>query len=128
MAFADLGDSMNPELRQRILAEWRGLPNVPERTDPAKGAGESLRGVMKKLGLQERLNEAEVAAAWQEIVGDFLAAHSAPAGLRDGVLFVHVLQPTVHFELERHWKTEILTKLRARFGRRTLREIRFRLG
>jgi len=41
---------------------------------------------------------------------------------------VHVLQPTVHFELERVWKKTLLEKLQARFGKRLLKEIRFRLG
>ena len=53
---------------------------------------------------------------------------SSPQRLKDGVLYVHVLQPTVHFELERMWKKEILDKLKKRFGGRVVREIRFRLG
>jgi ribosomal silencing factor RsfS len=48
--------------------------------------------------------------------------------LENGTLVVHVLQPTVHFELERVWKRKLLVKLQEKFGRSTVREIRFRLG
>ena len=46
----------------------------------------------------------------------FIAAHSTPVALREGVLYVRVLQPSLHFELEQIAKTEILRKLKRRFG------------
>ena len=84
--------------------------------------------VMTDLGLKERLREEEVLKAWRNIVGDFLAAQSSPQRLKDAILYVRVLQPTVHFELDRIWKSQILEKLRDRFGRRTVRDIKFRIG
>jgi len=48
--------------------------------------------------------------------------------LRDGILYVRVLQPSLHYELERIAKTEILSKLKQRFGGKTIRDLRFRLG
>ena len=115
-------------LRARVLAEWRGLPEVPFPRDTAKSIADSLVKVMKELGLDERLREQEVLAAWQEIVGEFFAKHSSPERLKEGVLYVNVLQPVVHFELERVWRREILTKLKKRFGGRVVRDMRFRLG
>jgi hypothetical protein len=41
---------------------------------------------------------------------------------------VQVLQPALHFELERVNKATILRKLRQRFGSRVIRDLRFRLG
>ncbi len=120
---------MKPEkLRARVLAEWRGLPETPFPRETAKPVGEALAKVMKALGLSERLREEEVLLAWKETVGDFFAKHSSPQRLKDGVLYVNVLQPTVHFEMERVWKREILAKLKQRFGARVVREMRFRLG
>ena len=58
----------------------------------------------------------------------FIAAHSTPVALREGVLYIRVLQPSLHFELARIAKTEILRKLKRRFGGKTIRDIRFRLG
>ena len=36
--------------------------------------------LMQRLGLRERLRETEVIDASSKIVGDFIAAHSAPVG------------------------------------------------
>ena len=120
---------MKPEkLRARVLAEWRGLPQVPILPDRAVTSGDVVRKVMQSLGLGDRLRSDEVLRAWHEVVGEFFAKHSSPQRLKDGVLYVHVLQPTLHFELDRVWKREILEKLKKRFGSRTVREIKFRVG
>ncbi|MHA3771745.1 DUF721 domain-containing protein [Verrucomicrobiota bacterium sgz303538] len=120
---------MKPEkLRARVIAEWRGLPEIPFVRDTAKPISDALTKVMTGLGLKDRLKEDEVLKAWGEIVGDFIAKHSAPQRLKDGVLTVRVLQPTVHYELDRVWKRELLDKLKRRFGSRLVREIRFRIG
>jgi predicted nucleic acid-binding Zn ribbon protein len=119
---------MTPALRATVVAEWRGLPERKLRPDRWQAAGELLPKLMQRLGLSERLREAEVIEAWHQIVGDFIAAHSAPMSLRDGVLFVHVLQPALHYELEQISKAEILRKLKRRFGTKLIREIRFRVG
>jgi predicted nucleic acid-binding Zn ribbon protein len=116
------------QLRARVLAEWRGLPETFERPDRTATAGEAVRKIMDSLGLSDRLKADEVLAAWQEVVGEFFAKHSRPQQLKDGVLYVAVLQPTVHFELDRVWKRDILTKFKERFGTRRVREIKFRLG
>jgi len=120
---------MKPDqLRARVLAEWRGHPDNFQRADRTSTAHDAVHKVMASLGLGDRLRSEEVRAAWHEIVGEFFAKHSSPQQLKDRVLYVAVLQPTVHFELERVWKKDILTKLKARFGVRTIREIKFRLG
>jgi len=77
---------------------------------------------------RERLHETEVIDAWSKIVGDFIAAHSAPVALREGVLYVRVLQPALHYELEQISKPQILRKLKQRFGSKTIRDVRFRVG
>jgi predicted nucleic acid-binding Zn ribbon protein len=120
---------MSPHsLRARVLAEWRGLPEEFAKPDRTVAVSDAIAAAMKKLGLGERLREEEVLGAWARIVGEFFARHSSPQRLKDGVLYVHVLQPTVHFELERVWKRDILEKLKKRFGGKTVREIRFRIG
>jgi len=83
---------------------------------------------MQRLGLKERLHETEVLEGWSKIVGDFIAAHSAPVALREGVLYVRVLQPALHYELEQVAKIDILRKLKQRFGGKVIRDLRFRFG
>ncbi len=119
---------MSPDfLRRLALADWRGLSEPVPRPDKCASVGDLLQKILPKLGLADRLCEEQISGAWREIVGDFLAMHSVPVGLVGGVLTVQVIQPSVRYELERTWKREILDKLRARFGTKVVREIRFRL-
>ena len=119
---------MNSSLRAAVVAEWRGLSERKSRADRWQSPAELVPKLMQRLGLRERLHETEVIEAWGKIVGEFIAAHSAPVALRGGVLYVRVLQPALHYELEQISKSEILRKLKQRFGGRTIRDVRFRVG
>ncbi|PYJ98588.1 MAG: hypothetical protein DME68_06260 [Verrucomicrobia bacterium] len=91
---------MNAALRAAVIAEWRGLPQKKARPDRFHTTGELLPKIMQRLGLRERLHETEVIDSWSKTVGEFIVAHSAPVALREGVLYVRVLQPALHYELE----------------------------
>lgn len=119
---------MNSALRAAVIAEWRGLPERKLRPDQFQPTADLLPKLMQRLGLKERLHETEVIDAWSRIVGDFIAAHSTPTALREGVLYVRVLQPALHYELEQISKIDILRKLKQRFGSKIIRDIRFRVG
>jgi len=119
---------MTPHQRASIVSEWRGLPEPLPKPDRLTSADEVVGKVMNALGLGERLRQEEVLGAWRELVGEFIASHAAPQRLDKGVLIVQVLQPTMHYELDRVWKPKILAKFRERFGRKTVREIQFRIG
>jgi predicted nucleic acid-binding Zn ribbon protein len=119
---------MNPSVRAAVIAEWRGLPDRKQQADRWQSPSELMPRLMQRLGLRERLRETEVIDAWSKIVGDFIAAHSAPVALREGILYVRVLQPALHYELEQISKSEILRKLKQRFGGKTIRDVRFRVG
>ena len=122
------GRSKRPSLRNRAIAEWRGYAEprpLMERVQPLSALiGKTMQG----LGLGELVRESEVLEAWKEIVGDYLALHSSPSKLKDGVLYVRVMQPAIHFDLERILKPQLIEKLKKRFGARVVRELRFRLG
>jgi predicted nucleic acid-binding Zn ribbon protein len=123
-----LHHSMNASLRAAVLAEWRGFPQKKMQPDRWQSPAELMPRLMQRLGLRERLRETEVIDAWSKIVGDFIAAHSTPVALREGILYVRVLQPALHYELEQISKSEILRKLKQRFGSKTIRDVRFRVG
>jgi predicted nucleic acid-binding Zn ribbon protein len=123
-----LHHSMNSALRAAVIAEWRRLPERKPQPDRWQSPAELMPKLMQRLGLRERLRETEVIDAWSKIVGDFIAAHSAPVALREGILYVRVLQPALHYELEQISKPEILRKLKQRFGAKTIRDVRFRVG
>ena len=119
---------MNPSLRAKVIGEWRGLPDRFSPYDRWQSPAHVLPGLMQRLGLRERLHENEILEAWSSIVGEFIAAHSAPVALRESVLYVRVLQPSLHYELERISKMDILRKLKQRFGVKIIRDVRFRVG
>lgn len=118
---------MNPRMRARVIAEWRGLPEEAFPKDTSQALTAVLAKVMADLGLEGRMREEEIKTAWQSIVGGFVAQHSSPQRLVEGVLHVRVLQPSMHFELERTWRPEIVRKLKQRFGR-AVRDVKFRVG
>ncbi len=119
---------VNRQLREKVLAEWRGLPQKMPRADRTVPVAEGLKKVMQGLGLAERLNEAQMLQCWKEVVGEFIAGHSCPSRLKDGVLYVQVIQPAVLYELDRDLKPQILKKLKKQFGAKVIREVRFRAG
>ena len=119
---------MTPELRSKVLSEWRGYRETHAVADRTCAVAGTLEKVMKDLGLKDRLTEAQILAAWREIVGDWFALHTCPERIRDRVLFVRVVQSSVHCELDRNWKPEIIRKLKQRFGAGRVREIKFRVG
>jgi predicted nucleic acid-binding Zn ribbon protein len=98
------------------------------QTDRWQSPADLVPKLMQRLGLRERLRETEVVDAWSKTVGDFIAAHSAPVALREGILYIRVLQPALHYELKQISKPEILRKLKKRFGGKTMRDVRFRVG
>ncbi len=119
---------MNVALRAAVIAEWRGLREIKQRPDRWQAPSEVLPKIMQRLGLNERLHENEMIEAWSTIVGEFIATHSTPVSLREGVLYVRVLQPALHYDLEQISKPAILRKLKQRFGGKTIRDLRFRIG
>jgi len=119
--------SENERYKRRVLQEWRILP-APRRERPLKELADEVSGVLKSFGLDEKFTESEVRAGWLEIVGEFIAGHTRPHSLLDRVLEVRVLQPAALYTLEREMKPRILSKLQAKFGRKAIREVKFRIG
>ena len=130
----DLWNEKKPRYRKyrgkldRALAEFRGYR---EPDDTSAFVHDDINAVigstLKKLGLKGRFDEDQVKTAWVEVVGDFVSRNSQPIGVNRKVLLVQVLQPAVHYTLER-MKGQILEKMQARFGKDNIREVRFRIG
>jgi predicted nucleic acid-binding Zn ribbon protein len=115
---------------ERTLRAWR--PTLPSElaslaTDSAHSARQLVTAALGQLKLGEQINEAEVLAAWSEIVGPALAKHSIPGALRNGLLTVGVTNPAIQQELRGLLKRDILARLQQRFGARRVRDINFRV-
>ncbi|HEX4086204.1 MAG TPA: DUF721 domain-containing protein [Chthoniobacteraceae bacterium] len=119
---------MTPELRAKVISDWRGYREMTPAADRAQPVAATLEKVMRQLGLTERLTEGQILGAWREIVGEWFALHTCPDRLRDGVLYVRVVQSSIHYELDRNWKPQIIRKFKTRFGGARIRDIRFRVG
>lgn len=119
--------SRNP--KDYALAQLRGYWE-PEEVD---GYSKDAAGVVAKAlnglqaGLGKRFAEEEMLQAWSGIVGEFIAEHARPVRIDRKILYIQVLQPAIHYSLERS-KADILGKMQARFGRSAIRDLRFRVG
>ena len=82
---------------------------------------------MKRLGLEQRLNQSQIFHQWAQIVGSDIARHAQPVSLQNGILKVHIDHPTWHHALL-PVKPLILQKVRDRIGKTAVRDIVFRIG
>lgn len=85
--------------------------------------GESL----KALGLEKQLLEQACVSAWDEVVGERIAAAAQPEFIKDGKLFVITKSSTWANELS-FLKEDIMKRLNERVGKRTVKEMVFRAG
>jgi predicted nucleic acid-binding Zn ribbon protein len=118
---------MTPALRARVLREWQPFgvnPNIPT----GNPASQLVPQVMKKLGLEQRLQQSQVFFLWSEIVGSDIARHAQPISLRNGLLVVTVNHPIWLQELSRFHKVLMLQKVQGRIGKTAVRDICFRIG
>ena len=93
-----------------------------------KEVAKEVSGALEKLGMDATFSEEDILTAWGQVVPPIIANNTRPSALRDGVLEISVLQPAIHYTLERQMRREILKRLQSLFGRRHLKDIRFRLG
>lgn len=97
------------------MAAMRRAPGKPELL------GNALRHLLRRVDPERRL---EVFRLWPAEVGAALAARTAPAALRDGVLTVRVRGAAWMQELQ-FAKEEIRARLNSRLGADLVRDIYF---
>jgi len=105
--------SASPPTRaaRRVLAAWRGIDLTDQeraRTDGARSAGNLMPALLKRLGLDQRRREAEVAKVWKNLIDPSVTAHAQPAGIHKGTLFVNVDSNVWLSEIVRYRRHEIL--------------------
>ena len=64
----------------------RGIESIGD----LEPVGALLGQLLRRLGLERRLEEQRAIAAWPEIVGPKIAEQARPVAIREGVLFVDV--------------------------------------
>ena len=84
--------------------------------------------ILKKYGAHKPVREHRLVTGWKEIVGDRVAARAWPDGLKDGVLFVRVVNSAWLHELS-FLRDAVAERANALVGPPPLvREVRFHLG
>ena len=124
-------DEARPSGRRAVLAQWRGVDLAPEEIAAAcrtQSAAAVMPHALKKLGLDRRRLESEVARVWRHLIDPTIVAHAQPTGLHKGTLFVTVDSSVWLNEIVRYRRKEILERLQNSFGREFIQRISFRTG
>lgn len=89
---------------------------------PLEPVGPLIERLLRRLGLDRRLEERRAVDVWAEVVGPTIAAHARAAAVRDGVLFVDVASNVWMQELGL-LRSGIADRLNAHLGAPTVRKI-----
>ena len=114
-------------IREEILREWRGCDEAPDLNEGIHLAEKFITAILRSAGAEDGLHEDQVRAAWKELAGDFIAAHTEPVSVKNGHLVLRVTQPAMRFHLEQ-MKPMLLTRIRAHLGEDRIQSVKFALG
>lgn len=88
-------------------------------------AGEAIKDLVRRLGIETKIAEYDVVTGWGDVVGEQIARVTVPQRIEKGVLIVHVTNAPWRAELTLR-RREILERVNERAGKRMLSDIRFR--
>ncbi|MGA2516409.1 MAG: DUF721 domain-containing protein [Thermodesulfobacteriota bacterium] len=86
-----------------------------------------LEKTIQSLEIDVPLKTYSILGAWNEIVGESVAAHSQPRAIRNRILFIDVTHPTWMQQLQ-FLKPTLLEKINTFLGESLIQDIRFKLG
>jgi predicted nucleic acid-binding Zn ribbon protein len=89
--------------------------------------GDLVGRVLGELGLDGVARAHEIGVGWEEAVGEQVASHCRPIGLRGEVLELEVDSPVWAQQLQLR-KPELLAALERALGAAAPRELRFQVG
>jgi predicted nucleic acid-binding Zn ribbon protein len=114
-------------IREEILREWRGCDEALDLNARVHGAQKFIAAILRSAGAEEGLHEDQVRATWKELAGDFIASHTEPVSVKNGLLVLRVTQPAMRFHLEQ-MKPRLLTRIREQLGETRIHSVKFTLG
>lgn len=104
-------------------SDWTPPPDVPER----ECLSDFLPDVLKKAGLKDQGWQQDIAAHWEEIVGEMIAENCRPGAYHNGQLTIYVNHPIWLTEIRTQSQSSILQGLQNMFGKRRIRQLRIEL-
>ena len=84
--------------------------------------GDAIGLLIDATGMREKMDELDIASAWDEVVGGMVARHTVTIRLRRGRLVVKVDSAPLRQELS-YMRTALIEILNRRAGRSVIREI-----
>jgi predicted nucleic acid-binding Zn ribbon protein len=84
----------------------------------------AINHFLKNNGLIKGVNQQNAILIWEEIVGKTIASNTTAETVEHGILTVKTTSPAWRQELV-FKKQDIIEKLNAKLGKKTIREIRF---
>ncbi|MEV0946985.1 DUF721 family protein [Rhodococcus sp. NPDC049939] len=107
-------------LRARARRGWSG-PGPDDRDPQPLGALTS--SLAKQRGWSPKVSEGAVLGRWAQVVGEDIAAHAEPTGLRDGILSISA-ESTAWATQLRMMQSQILAKIAASVGHGVVKSLR----
>lgn len=101
--------------------------NTEIKTKPSK-LSDVLRQVLENLERSDLKKCGKIFLHWKDIVGDALACHTKPFGVKGKKLTVHVDSSNWLYEITHHFEKDILKKVQAFAGSGTIEEIHYKVG
>lgn len=95
------------------------------RSTRAIAVGEAVHDLARQLGITRKLREYDVLTSWDAIVGEQIARVAQARRIENGILHVSVKSAPWRAELTMK-RTEIAAKINDTFGKKVVKEIRFR--
>jgi len=90
----------------------------------AVSIGEALAGFFRNQGMEKRLREADIVRLWRDIAGEAISAKTEAQKVKDGILYVKVLDAAWRNELT-YLRMDLRNKLNEKIGKNLLKDIRF---
>jgi predicted nucleic acid-binding Zn ribbon protein len=102
-------------------------PRPPQRKGRPTSLSTAVGQVLGELGLDSVAQAHQIGQVWAAVVGEQVAAHCQPVGLRGDLLELSVDSPVWSQQLQLR-KPEILAGLAKALGAGAPRELRFQVG
>lgn len=115
------------DIRTRILREWRGFDEAANLEQGIQKPADFMAAILKQAGMSDGLDEDEVRKVWSDLAGDFIAQHTEPVSVKDGILQLRVTQPAMRFHLEQ-MKPMLLKRIQAKFDKSRIKAVHFKHG
>ncbi len=84
--------------------------------------GEIIKDVLKSYGLEQKVTQVRVAAAWDKVMGDFIASKTDKIKLEKDTLIVKLNSPALRNELS-YAKEKIIKNLNEECGTTAIQKI-----